>query len=269
MNTSNVSNWLLDWVKNPNKRQFVMLAGVVLLIMFYFRSCQKQAQLKDEMKKQALINEQNTRALNDSVHYLKNRNGDIEAVKSAFVSKLSDLEKTNADLYREVKSEIGTVKGLIKGIVVADPGSITISNDLYNYPDGITHGLKFENTKIDSGMTWVIKGESKFKLQNNTIFPGATTIEQNQMQLKIVMGMKENKDNYEVFARSASPHVKFTELDGVLIIPKKADLLTPVAKKKRFGLGPQIGFGIGSDLSGNMKIGPFVGFGISYNLITF
>lgn len=270
MNISSVCNWLLDWVRNPNKRQFLMIAAIVLIAMFYFRSCQKQSQLKDEMKRQELINAQNTRALQDSVRYEKNKAGDIEAVKSSFVTKLSDLEKLNKDLYLETKKEIGNLKSIIKAGLTADGGGFTVSNDLKKYPDGKTYGLLFENTKQDTGMVWTIKGESKFMFDNNNLFPGTTTIFENQLKMKLIMGFKENKEgNYEVFARSGSPNITFNDLDGVLIIPKKPDLTTPVAKKKRWGLGPQIGIGVGSDLSGNLKLGPYVGFGLSYNLLQF
>lgn len=269
MNLSSVSNGLLDWIKNPNKRQFILLTGLVLVIMFYFRSCQKQDMLREEMKRQQLINEQNNRALTDSVHYLKNREGDIEAIKSSFVSKLEDLEKLNADLYKEVKSEFGKVNSLIKGIVTIDPGTVSMSNDLINYPDGITHGLKFEHMRIDSGLTWSIKGESQFKFQNNTIFPGITTISENQMKLNLVMGFKTmDNGDYQVFARSGSPFVTFGELDGVLIIPKHNDeLLCPPLKNKKFGLGFQIGYGIG--FNDKILLSPYIGVGLSYNLINF
>ena len=269
MNISSVSNWLLDWVRNPNKRQFLMLAAIVLVVMFYFKSCQRQFQLKDELKRQELLNEQNTRALTDSVRYLKNKAGDIEAVKSSFVTKVEDLEKLNQDLYAELKKEIGTVKSLIKAGVGVDRGEVTLSNDLIRYPDGKTYGLSFKDVYTDSALVWNLRGESKFKMENNTIFPSTTTIFENNMKVKLVMGFKENKDNYEVWARSGSPLVKFNDLDGVILIPKKPDLTTPVVKKKRFGIGPQIGFGIGSDLSGNMKIGPYIGFGLSHNLLQF
>jgi hypothetical protein len=259
----------MDWVRNPNKRQFLMIAAIVLLVMFYFRGCQKQAQLKDEMKRQELVNAQNIRALNDSVRYMKNRAGELEAVKSSFVTKVEDLEKLNNDLYSELKKEIGTVKSLVKAGVGVDRGEITISNDLVRYPDGKTYGLTFKDTYADSALVWNLRGESKFKLDNNTIFSSTTTIFENNMKVKLVMGFKENKDNYEVWARSGSPLVKFNDLDGVILIPKKPDLTTPVAKKKRFGIGPQIGFGIGSDLRGNMKIGPFIGIGLSYDPIQF
>lgn len=221
------------------------------------------------MERQQKINEQNNRALTDSLRFVKNKAGEIEAIKSSFVAKLSDLEKLNKDLYNESKKEIGNLKALIKGSISVNTGNVIISNELKQYPDGKTYGLLFEKTKIDSGLVWSIKGESRFKFDNNTIFPGQTEIFNNQMKLKLVLGFKENKENYEVFARSASPYVTFDDLSGVMLIPKKADpLLTPPAKNKRFGLGINIGYGVGF-INKQLMLTPYVGFGLQYNLIKF
>lgn len=253
---------------SKDNRQFVLLAALIVVCMLWFRQCDNTKKQKAEAERQELINAQNIRALNDSIRYVKNKAGDIEAIKSSFVAKLSDLEKLNKDLYAESKKEMGNLKALIKGGFTGGVGNVVISNELKRYPDGITYGLTFKDTKIDSGMVWKIDGESKFKWENNTIYPSTTIINSNTMKLKMVLGFKENKDNYEVFARSASPNVTVDELSGVLLIPKKPDLLTPVAKKKKFGLGVQVGYGIGF-MDKQLRLSPYVGVGLSYNLINF
>ena len=262
-------NTLLGKIFNRNNMQFLTLAGLVIVCMLWFKSCSKQNQIKAEAERQQKINEQNIRALNDTLHFVKNKAGDIEAVKSAFVAKLSDLEKLNKDLYAESKKEIGELKGIIKGSLGAGVGNVVISNELKRYPDGKTYGLLFKDTKSDSGMVWKIDGESKFKWENNTIFAGTTTINSNTMKLKVVLGFKENKGNYEVFARSASPNVVFDELSGVLLIPKKPDpLITPPGKDKKFGLGLHVGYGVGL-LNKQVMLTPYIGVGLSYNIIKF
>ncbi len=259
----------LGKIFSKDNRQFVMMVAIAIILMLWWNSCRKANEEKSELERQQQINAQNNRALTDSIQYLKNKAGDIEAVKSSFVSKLSDLEQLNRDLYSESKKEIGNLKALIKGSLTANSGDVIISNELKSYPDGKTYGLLFEKTKIDSGMVWNIKGESKFKFDNNTIFPGQTEIFNNQLKLKIVLGFKENDKNYEVFARSANPNVTFDDLSGVMLIPKKADpLLTPPAKNKKFGIGLQVGYGVGFP-NKQLTLVPYVGIGLSYNLIKF
>jgi len=260
---------ILGKIFKKENREFILVVALGIVIMLWWRGCSKTNDEKAEMKRQQEIAAQNNRALTDSLRLVKNRAGEIEAIKSSFVSKLSDLEQLNRDLYAESKKEIGNLKALIKGSLDASSGDVVISNELKSYPDGKTYGLLFDKTRIDSGMVWSIKGESRFKLENNTIFPGQTEIFNNDMKLKVVLGFKENKDNYEVFARSASPFVKFDDLSGVMLIPKKADpLLTPPAKNKRFGLGINIGYGVGF-LNKQVMLTPYVGFGLQYNLLKF
>jgi hypothetical protein len=260
---------VLGKIFSKENRQFILIAALVVVCMLWFKSCSKQSQLKEEAERQQKIADQNQRALTDSLRFVKNKAGDIEAIKSSFVAKLSDLEKLNKDLYKESKKEIGELKALVKSSIGAGVEGVVISNELKRYPDGNTIGLLFKDTRADSGMVWHIDGESKFKFENNTIFPGTTTINSNTMKLKIVLGFKENKENYEVFARSASPNVTFDDLSGVMFIPKKADpLLTPPVRNKKFGLGIHIGYGIGF-MNKQVMLTPYVGVGLSYNLIKF
>ncbi len=244
-------------------RELGLLIALAAACIMWFNTCNNSKNIAAEAKRQHLIDEQNQRALSDSLRTVKNKAGEAETVTSSFVAKLKDLEKLNRDLYNETRKELGEVKGLIKGSVTVNTGNVVVSNELLKYPDN-AYGLKFEKDVSDSGLTYSIKGISKFKLENNTIFPGTTEIFENKTKLKIVLGFKELDNNYEVFARSASKNVLFDELSGVLLIPKKADqLLTPIKKKKRFGIGPEIGIGISTSLKPSI----FIGFGANYNLI--
>lgn len=259
----------LGKIFKKENREMILIVALALMAFLWIRGCNREKNAEAEAKRQEAINAQNQRALQDSLRYVKNKAGEIEAIKSSFVSKLEDLEKLNKDLYLESKKEIGNLKALIKGSIGINTGNVVMSNELKHYPDGVTHGLLFEKTKIDSGLVWSIKGESKFKLENNTIFPGQTEIFNNQIKLKLVLGFKENKDNYEVFARSASPYVTFDDLSGVMLIPKKADpLLTPPVKNKKFGLGIHVGYGVGF-FNKQVMLTPYVGVGLQYNLIKF
>lgn len=247
-------------------REFVLLAALVFVCMMWFRSCEQNHALEASAKRDILIAQQNQRALSDSVRHYRNKAGEIEAVKSSFVTELNKLKDLNTDLHGELRKEIGNVRSLIKAQADVDRGKLTVSNDLIRYPDNITYGLRFKDAYTDSSLTWTLNGESKFKLENNTLYPGTTTITENRIRVGLVMGFKENKDNYEVFARSSSPLVTFNELDGVILIPKKNDITCPPpAKKKRFGLGPSIGYGLSQDL----RLTPFVGLSLNWNLIEF
>ena len=260
---------ILSKLFNKDNREYVLLAGLAVVCMLWFKSCSDQRAAKANMERQSDINEQNMRAMKDTIHLVKNKVGELEAVKSSYVSKLADLEKIHNVLYKEIKKEKGTTNALIKSSVSIN-NNIIVSNELKRYSDGLTYGLEFSNVKVDSGMTWSIKGISKFKFDKMEIIPGTTEILQNEIKLKIVLGFKTaNNGDYEVFARSASPNISFDSLDGVLLIPKKPDpLLNPASKKKRFGIGVQLGYGANM-VNKQVFVGPFVGIGISYNILSF
>jgi hypothetical protein len=260
----------LKTIFSKDNSQFLLMAALAIVCMMWFRSCDQSKKEKAAMEVQQKLTEQNNRALTDSIKFVKDKAGDIEAVKSSFVAKLSDLESLNRDLYNESKKENGKLLSIIKSSLTASSGNVVISNELKKYTDGKTYGLFFEKIKTDSGMIWNIKGESKFKLENNTIFPGQTEIFNNQMKLKIVLGFKTEKNgDYRIFARSGSPNVRFDSLESAILIPKHPDpLLNPPTKNKKFGIGLQIGYGIGT-INKQVVLTPFVGVGISYNILKF
>src|ERR1035437_35464 len=136
---------------SKDNRQFFLMAALGIVCMLWFRSCDQAKKEKAAMVVQQKITDQNNRALTDSVRYAKDKAGDVEAVKSVFVSKLADLEKLNKDLYAESKKEIGNLTALIKGNIDASSGDVVMSESLKKYPDGTTYGLTFADTKADTG----------------------------------------------------------------------------------------------------------------------
>lgn len=256
-------NSILKFLKDPNNRTLLLLGLIVVICFLYFRSCEKAKSLEKEVALQEMIFEQNVRALNDSMRHVKNKAGEIEATRSAFIASVEDLKKLNSDLYAELKKEIGNVKSIVKAGVVYD-NPVTASNQLIDYGN-MNYGLSFEKLVDTDTLFSHIKGVSKFSVVNNVITPGQTEITMNKSKFNIVLGFKESDDNYEVFARSNNPSVEFMSLDGSLILPKnkKGDLLNPTTKPKRFGLGPGIGMGYGKN-----GLSPYVGLNLSYHVIS-
>lgn len=260
-----ILNAILSFITDPSKRTFVLSAALVVVAMLWFRSCEDKNRIEAEAKVKQELAEQNTRALTDSLHHVKLKDGETEVFKSAFIAKLSDLEKLNKDLYTESKKEIGDLKAIIKGgLTINNP--LQVSNQLETYGND-NYGLKFEKTSDLDSLNFALKGVSKFSINNNVIVPGITDITDNQIKVKLILGVKESKDNYVVFARSPSKLLTVDSLSGSLIIPKKGGDIIPQAaeKKKRFGIGPSVGVGFGT----NMQLMPIIGISVSYNIIRF
>lgn len=256
---------VIEILKDPKKLCFLFGAGLVILCMLWFNSCQDAKQAKEQAKLQKEISDQNIRALNDTMVLVKNKAGEVEASKSSFISKLDDLAKLNQDLYNESKKEIGSLKAIIQSnLTINNP--LEVSNQLQNYGSD-NYGLDFEKSENTDSLSYSVKGVSKFSIKNNVVIPGVTDILENKINAKIVLGFKENENDYTVFARSPSKLLKIDDLSGSLIIPKKGGDIIPTvpAKKKKFGLGPYVGYGLTPDL----KLHPSIGVSFSYNIIQF
>ena len=265
--------FLTDLLGNDKLQKFILFGALILALVMWFQSCNSKKQLALESDKQHAIDLQNEKASTDSLHFTKNKVGELEASKASYISKMEDLQKTNASLYEQIKKEKGKVVSVIDGKVTVVTKDVIMSNTLKKYPDGKTFGLLF-NKDFDKkdGYTFSIKGESKFMKVNDTIFPGATDILESKSNLELFMGFKEDDKQYNVFARSKNKNVIIDSLSGVLIIPKpdKTDPLqvTP-PKPKRFGVGFQVGCGFGLVKSQVFLTLPYIGVGISYNIIRF
>lgn len=246
--------------------RFILLIVVLGLLFFSFKQCQSNKNLKAEAERAEKINEQNQKALTDKIHEVENKAGEKEKVISSFVSKLGDLEKLNNNLYKEIKKEIGEVKGIISTSGGANAGGFSVDNKLEKI-DNITYGLRFNRDYSEEGFSSKISGLSKFKLVDNNVIADQTDIIDNSIKFKLILGFKEEKDgSYNVFARSPSKKIEIDSLSGTLIIPSKPDLLTPPApKKKKFGIGFYVGYG----LDKKFTLSPQIGFGVQYNFIRF
>ena len=250
-----------NWIKKHYV--WVLAVLVILFLCLFLNQCSKNAQLKKEAEQATLIANQNYAALTDSIKKEVNKIGDSVYSKHTFVvNKLAELEKLNSDLYNQLDKTKGDIMLAIKGIAVATTPPVAISNSVVKYNDKL-YGLKFENHFVD-GINFKsdIIGESRFTLNNNVIGPDSTFIRKNSMELSITYGMRENKDQYEVFAISPSKYVTIKDLDGAYVIKKQ---ICQPAKIKHWGLGPSIGFGLTTDL----KAAGYIGLSLQYNLIRF
>ena len=250
---------------NNTRIQTILIITLAITSIALFRQCTVTANARNEASRDAEIASQNLRALSGKIQIEKTKNGFTEAVKSSYVTKINDLEALNADLYQEIKNTKDRVISIIKTQTVTQMQPVTMGNEIVNYMDSITHGLKFRSFTSDSGATWRIEGESQFRLNNGRLSAGTTTITKNQTTVNLVLGFKETNDDFQVFARSASPNVTIGELDGVMIIPKKKDITQAPNKIKRFGIGPQMGVGV----TNNLTVNAYIGIGLNYNIIKF
>ena len=264
--------FLTDLMGNDKLQKFILFAALILALVMWFQSCNSKKQLALDSDKQHQIDMQNEKATTDSLHFTKNKVGELEAFKASFVSKIEDLQKVNVALYNQIQKEKGKVTGIIDGKVTVVTKDVIMSNTLKRYQDGKTFGFLFsKDLDKKDGFTFSVKGESKFTKINDTIFAGSTDIFESKSNLELIMGFKEENKQYNVFARSKNSNVIIDSLSGVLIIPRpdKHDILQNPEKPKRWGIGFQAGVGFGLVKNQVFLTVPYIGIGISYNIIRF
>jgi hypothetical protein len=228
----------------------------------------------NSLNTQLAVSEQNQKALADSVRVTTNKLGESEYSKNILISEKKHLDKLNSDLAEELSHEKGKVWELTKYIVSISNTSpdgtvdtIYITNTLIKYPDG-SNGLEWEHDTIyDLNNERHLAGISKFKVDTLTgvVTPLETLITKDEIKFDIVQGLRELDGNLEMFVRSTYPGFGVEDLNSVILDPKKHPILKKFTKKKKFGLGPYIGFGFDQGLTPSVQLG----IGVTYDLIQF
>jgi flagellar basal body-associated protein FliL len=228
------------------------------------------------VKSKLAISEQNNKALSDSVRVERNKVDDLTYSKNILVSDKKDLKKLNSKLGEELEKQRGKVRQLNHIVASVDNDTVYVPTEVITYVNDDsteTYGLSWDyDTTYSENNTREIAGVSKFDLDSNgVITPLETTLSKDITKFTLTTGLREKDGNIEIFATSPHPNLTISELDGAIIDPKKHPVIKEFTRKKRFGIGPYIGAGLGVNLSPNVNIGLGfqVGIGIHYDIIRF
>ena len=238
----------------PQQSNLLLLVIIFILISLQFKSCSAHINAEDR-------NEANMRALTSKTETYKNKAKELSYKNASFIASEKELKKLNDSLYIAIKKEKGKVSFItqFKPVYISKPLELTSDLKLL----GPNHyGLSFK----DSTENKYIEGISRFKLDTTgnliNIKADGTSILRNEFSFELTVGFTENDKQYDIFVTPSNPNIKIKNITGA-IIPKNLNVL-PI-KKKKFGLGPQISYGI--NVRGERSL--YVGIGISYNLIRF
>lgn len=256
-----------NWLKDINHQRWLLLIILVIAVLLGVKECQKSSILKNQM-------EQNSYALQDTVHIMYNKLNEIYSSKAITISKLEQLEYINKELYDEVKKLKGTVVEIskigVKVIYVDKP----ITSTIIKYPDG-SFGINWSDTvKGYSDFYREIVGVSQFRIDSNKLIPEniQTTLLKDYTEIKLITGIWKNNmtNKWEVFARNSNPNIKFV-LDGNVIQDKIEELSSSYSPKKwHFGFYSGIGLSGPFDKNwANVSVSYHLGIGLQYSLFSF
>lgn len=243
-----------EWItKHPS---FILISIVIILIILLLNDCAGDAK-KDK------INEQNIFALNDSVRKVKNKVGELEYQKGILITDKKHLEELNADLAKELEKEKGNVKIITKEVIKFVHDTIFIKDTVYPEGNGI-YKVAWKYDTVAGPQDYVyINGSSRIKVDTTGNIVSVTSLGTKiypSLSTTVVRTISKEHGKLVMNTRFGNPWFQTVQMDGAVL-----DDFKEFKKYKRFGVGPQIGVGIGSNL--NFVI--YVGIGIQYNIIKF
>ena len=263
-----------NFIINPNNQRTILFIAIVIVGIIFFQTCNNNNQLKQD----ALKSEINKRALTDSIRIVKNKAGELQAEKNAFVATNKELKDLNINLYNEVQKQSKNVLTLtmlnadlsFKVNLLEDSLRninyvVTYNklNDTYTIPWDFNKTFDDKNSRTIEGYT-----VAKWDSVNNIILNEGTMLKKFDLKFNIVTGLEEKDNNLNIFVKSGYPDLKFDNIEGALIDPNNSPLIKKLMKQKRWTFGPTTGWGMMMSPSG-IKFGFFIGVSGQYSLFSF
>ena len=245
-----------EFFKDHWKDIVLAVAGIAVIALLMSTTCTRQDLNKAET---------NLKALTDTVHTYKLKNGELMYEKQGFIAEKAELEKYIGvkeseikDIERKLKSALATIARLEVQVRI---DTIHMTDSVEVLPDSTYNcHFKYEDNWI------ALDGTTQVKLDP---FNSHTVMNSINMDVPLKVGM--TKDD-KWFVTTDNPYVEFSTIEGANI---------EKAKPKRFSLGVQLGVGgvFGYGISGAkdgivrsgwiVGAGGYVGIGLTYKLIEF
>ena len=204
------------WKKIKTHAIYILI--ICLLVGFLSISVNRCTDVSREYK-------HNLEALNDTIKYYQDKNGNLVATKLAFESDIKTLKLLNEDLYNQIDS------------MKLNPKTVT---------QIITIGGEIENPQKDTAYVvthdTIYKGFTKeFDFNNNyRALEGNVDYHNDSLGIHITKDvmyfdytLAMDKDA-RIYVKSTNPYVKYNEISGFTV---------PKQKTKRWNIGPSINGG--------------------------
>lgn len=273
-NAKNQLGTALEWVQK--RLNILLVACVVVLLLLLLQNCDQNNRLESKLRRA----NQNQKALLDTIRFVKNRGGEIQAERMALIASKKELKEISELLSKEVKKQRGVVlqltatnaeiTGRLKGlqtIVTVDTEYVYINSN--EWPKKYRLNWSYDTT-YSIGNYSRLSGFSRVSLLNDsTLIPGSTDISENTQGFSLITGLRKEGDDYHIFVKSDHPGFVVNAVEGAIIPGKNNPLF---GKPQKWGLGVSVGpnFSWGYGIGGK---GLFVGvgatFGLNYNMIKF
>lgn len=193
----NIKKPIIEAIKSITKKDIIYIL-VVLFLIGCLSSAVKQC------SDTRLEYENNIAALNDTIRYYQDRNGNLVATKLAFESDLKTLKMLNNDLYNQIKdlkAKGNVTSGTWFSGVIENPSRDTtwvVQHDTIS--KGFKKDFAFNNDYR------ILEGNVSY--QNDTV---GVNISKDQVIFDYVVVL-DDKNN--IMIKSSNPYVKYKEITG-------------------------------------------------------
>lgn len=224
---------------------FLMVVAIVCLIM---HSCNLKTKIDTE--------EQNLKAMRDTIHNVRMENDELLQYKSAYLITTKDYEEYIGmsegrikELERALKGKIDEI-ALLKGNVRID--TLLCHDSVYIKDDSVFITFRY-------GDEWMTLAGST-KMENNI---ACTIIDSVRIDVPLTLGYTDKND---FFVTSENPYVSFSSINSARS-PKSDKTHKSIGLQVGLGLVGGYGYGAGTGGAGTglgVGVGIYVGFGFGY-----
>lgn len=269
---------LWDFIVDKNNQRFVLFAIALVFLFLWIQSCRRTDELKDTIRKNESLNQQNISALTDQIRTERNKADQAVSVSTSYVMTIEQLKKAKASLAKELEKANGEIKALGEAVTSGNNASkdkpIEIfTNKLVKYGNGI-YGIQWWD-KIDTlNYFRYLEAESLINVTKNdstkeiTINPYKTKLYADSSKMVIYVSVRYNLENSKLEWTSRTDYPKlYTSVIGNVDKDLYEKIISKPIKQSDWGLG--IFGGIGGATTFNLSNGNggfVVGLGIYYSL---
>lgn len=249
--------------------KFTMAIILLILIVLLFRTCNRLKEEKLNHERDVAMYENNLVAMKDTLrtYYDKELDRMVTEKTSYLIKSVDEMQKYNENFYNEFKNMKGMVAGIQSDVSVIVPTLISELSTIFVDPnDSNKYTIPWNFNYRDEGFTQSLYGKTQFRINPVTCkaSPLASTLDTNYFNISIRYAFTEENNKYVVKAFSPSKLVKFTELEGALMIDK---VVPPATTQNRWAFGPYAGFGLNTNIKGeDSRFGWSIGLSATYNI---
>lgn len=266
-------DFITNFTKSMTFKDWLLVIMAFLLCLTFF----SMRHYMNESYNRAVIAER-------ALYEYKNKVDQEYIARDVYIQTKKELEKYNKELAEEIKNlkdnPIVVTKVVTKTVikeVPAESDSVTHHNDSVNNErwtdlhwsarekDG--HYTIVGSTSVKAGVTFSSGAPTLRNGSTVTVTDFKTKLTEVSIPAKLTLNVIEDTKAKQLrfIGRSDNPYVTISDLDGVVVDPKKSKMLKSCFPQKRVCIGPYVGYGIGTDL----KLSPQIGIGVSYMLLGF